>query len=209
MILGVGSGVRFLFMTTAVLGTGNIGGTIGRAFARAGIPTVFGSRHPDTSDIAGDSGARVSSIDAALGEADVVLLAVPAGAVDEILRTHGSALSGKLVIDAANNVGGAVANFAPQVAELAPGARYARAFNTLGWENFANPDFDGIKADLYYSGPAADRSTLERHIEAVGLRPMYVGEGQQDTVDAVLRLWFALAIGQKHGRNLAFRTLTR
>jgi 8-hydroxy-5-deazaflavin:NADPH oxidoreductase len=196
-------------MTTAVLGTGNIGGTIGRAFARGGIQTVFGSRHPDTEDVAQDSGAEVRSIEDALAAADVVLLAVPAGAVEEILRTHGSALSGKLVIDAANNMRGAVANFAPQVAELAPGARYARAFNTLGWENFANPEFDGVKADLFYSGPEADRKTLDEHIEAVGLRPVYLGDNQQDTVDGLLRVWFALAVGQKHGRDLAFRMLTR
>jgi predicted dinucleotide-binding enzyme len=184
-------------MTTAVIGTGNIGGTLGRAFARGGIPTVFGSRQPS------------DSIAEAVAQAEVVLLALPAGAVEDFLRTHGPALSGKLVIDAANNVGGAVANHAQLVASLAPGARYARAFNTLGWENFENPAFDGVPADLFYSCLTGDRDTLDAHIAAVGLRPMYCGEDQHDTVDAVLRLWFTLAIGQKHGRNLAFRTLTR
>lgn len=187
-------------MTTAVIGTGNIGGTLGRAFARGGIPTVFGSRHP--------SGDAVSIADA-VAQADVVLLALPAGAVEDFLRTNGAALAGKLVIDAANNVGAPVANHAQLVAQLAPDARYARAFNTLGWENFENPVFDGVPADLFFSGPAGDRDTLEAHITAVGLRPMYCGENQHDTVDAVLRLWFALAIGQKHGRHLAFRTLTQ
>ncbi len=187
-------------MTTAVIGSGKIGGTLGRAFARRGIPTVFGSRHP--------SGDLVSIPDA-LAQADVVLLALPAGAVEDFLRTHGPALAGKLVIDAANNVGAPVAHHARLVAELAPEARYARAFNSLGWENFENPDFDGVPADLFYSGPAADRETMDAHIAAVGLRPMYCGDNQHDAVDAVLRLWFALAIGQKHGRNLAFRTLMR
>src|SRR3954453_16598195 len=187
-------------MTTAVIGTGNIGGTLGRAFARAGIPTGFGSRHPSGGSIA---------IPYLLAQDDVVLLALPAGAVEDFLRTHGAALAGKLVIDAANNVAAPVANHAALVASLAPQARYARAFNTLGWENFENPAFDGVPADLFYSGPAEDRDTLDAHIAAVGLRPMYGGDNQHDTVDAVLRLWFALAIGQKHGRHLAFRTLTR
>src|SRR5689334_16306269 len=191
-------------MTTAVIGTGNIGGTLGRAFARGGIPTVFGSRHPS-----GSAGGDVLPVGDALAQADVVLLALPAGAVEDFLRSYGSALAGKLVIDAANNVGAPVANHAALVASLAPEARYARAFNTLGWENFENPTFDGVPADLFYSGPESDRETLDAHIAAVGLRPMYCGEDQHDTVDAVLRLWFALAIGQKHGRHLAFRTLTR
>lgn len=196
-------------MTIAVIGTGFIGGTLGRAFARAGLATVFGSRHPEDTSVAGDSGATTADIPSAIAGADTVLLALPAGAVEDLLRTHGAALDGKLVVDAANNIGGAVANHAALVARFVPGARYARAFNTLGGENFANPVFDGVAADLFYSCAEPDRETLERLISAVGLRPMYVGEDQQDVVDGVLRLWFALAIGQGHGRNLAFRTLTR
>jgi 8-hydroxy-5-deazaflavin:NADPH oxidoreductase len=46
-------------------------------------------------------------------------------------------------------------------------------------------------------------------MRAVGLRPMYVGDGQQDVVDGAMRLWFALAFAQGHGRNLAFRILER
>ncbi|HEX5120536.1 MAG TPA: NAD(P)-binding domain-containing protein [Pseudonocardiaceae bacterium] len=196
-------------MTTAVIGTGFIGGTLGRAFARAGLPTVFGSRTPGTDTTAQDSGATVAGIAEAIAQADAVVLAVPAGAVADLLTSHGDALAGKLVIDAANNIGGPVAHHAEAVARLAPQARYARAFNTLGGENLADPDFDGTPADMYYSAPEPDRSTLEILINAAGLRPVYLGDGQQDTVDGVLRLWFALAIGQGRGRRLAFHTMTR
>lgn len=196
-------------MTVAVIGTGFIGGTVGRAFARAGHPTVFGSRSPETDTAAQDSGATTASVSDAIAQADIVVLALPAGAVKDLLATHGDALAGKLVVDAANNVGGPVAHHADLVARHAPKARYARAFNTLGGENLAAPDFDGVQADMYYSGPRGDRETLDALIAAVGLRPMYLGEGQQDTVDGVLRLWFALAVSQGHGRHLAFRTLSR
>jgi predicted dinucleotide-binding enzyme len=196
-------------MTTAVIGTGFIGGTLGRAFAAAGIPTVFGSRNPDDVAVAGDTGATVRSTADAVATADVVVLAQPSSAVEDFLRAHSDDLAGKLVVDATNNVGASVANNAAAVALHAPKARYARAFNTLGGENFADPDFGGITADLFFSAQPVDRDTLTRHIEAVGLRPMYLGDDQQDTVDGVLRLWFALAVGQGMGRNLAFTTLTR
>jgi predicted dinucleotide-binding enzyme len=196
-------------MTIAVIGTGFIGGTLGRAFARAGHATVFGTRNPADGTVAGGSGATTASVGDAIGAADTIVIAIPAAAVEELLRTNGDALAGKLVVDAANNVGGPVANHADLVARYAPGARYARAFNTLGGENFADPIFDGVPADLFYSSAAADRATLDTLITAVGLRPMYLGENQHDTVDGVLRLWFALAVGQGHGRHLAFRTLTR
>jgi predicted dinucleotide-binding enzyme len=196
-------------MSTAVIGTGFIGGTLGRAFARAGLPTVFGSRDPARDEAAADSGARVAAIADAVAEADTVVLAIPASAVEAFLTDHGASLAGKLVVDAANDVGGPVAHHAEAVARLAPQARYARAFNTLGGENLADPDFDGVRADMFFSARAEDRPALEELIRAVGLRPMYLGEGQQDVVDGVLRLWFALAVGQGHGRQLAFRTLTR
>ncbi|WP_084724503.1 NAD(P)-binding domain-containing protein [Streptacidiphilus melanogenes] len=81
--------------TTAVIGTGNIGGTLGRAFARAGHAVVFGSRDPAASDAAGDTAAKVATPAEAVAAADTVLLAIPAGDVEEFLRTHADALAGK------------------------------------------------------------------------------------------------------------------
>ncbi|MGH3375266.1 MAG: NADPH-dependent F420 reductase [Actinoallomurus sp.] len=196
-------------MTTAVIGAGFIGGTLGRAFASAGITTVLGSRTPGHHSAASTSGATVTTIEKAISVAQTVLLALPASAMEDFLRTHGDALTGRLVIDATNSLAGPVAHHAQAVATHAPKARYARAFNTLGGENLADPDFAGTPADLFYSCDPDDRPVLEELITAVGLHPMYLGENQHDTVDGVLRLWFALAIGQGHGRHLAFHTLTR
>lgn len=195
-------------MTIAVVGTGFIGGTLGRVFAAAGRTTVFGSRHPEDDSVVGDSGATVAAIGAAIAAADIVVLALPPSGVEDLLRTHGAALAGKVVVDAVNNLGGPIAHQADLVARYAPDARYARAFNTLGGENFAEPDFGGTAADLFYSASEQDRAALDDIIAAIGLRPMYLGEGKHEVVDGVLRLWFALAVGQGHGRHLAFRTLT-
>lgn len=196
-------------MTTAVIGTGFIGGTLGRAFARTGLPTVFGSRTPSSDTAARDSGATIASIAEAIARADTIVLAIPANAVEDLLTSHGDALAGKLVIDATNDINGPVAHHADAVARLAPTARYARAFNTLGGENLANPDFNGTPADMFYSAPEPDRPTLDTLISAAALRPIYLGDGQHDTVDGVLRLWFALAISQGRGRHLAFHTMAR
>jgi 8-hydroxy-5-deazaflavin:NADPH oxidoreductase len=184
-------------MRIAVIGTGNIGATVGAALANAGHDVAMGSRKPSEAAV---------DIPTALDRADAVLLAIPARAVGELLATHGAALDGKLVIDATNNVGGTPANAAAAITEAAPRARYVRAFNTLGWENFAHPTFDGVAADLFFSAPEADREIVEGLIADVGLRPAYLGAGKQDVVDSVLPLWFTLAQlrGQRH---LAFRIL--
>jgi hypothetical protein len=85
--------------------------------------------------------------------------------------------------------------------------RYARAFNTLGGENMADPVFDGGPADMFFSCPEADRQTVESVIETVGLRPIFVGPDREELVDCVFRLWVALAMTQGRGRRLAFRVL--
>ena len=90
---------------------------------------------------------------------------------------------------------------------LPPAVRYARAFNTLGGENMAEPVFADGRADMFFSAPEADRSTVEEVIQGVGLRPVFVGEDQEDLVDTLFRLWIALAVRQGRGRRLAFRLL--
>jgi predicted dinucleotide-binding enzyme len=64
-------------MKVAVIGTGNIGGTLGRAFAGAGHDVTFGSRSPGDDQVAQGTAARVSDVAGALDGADAVVLAIP------------------------------------------------------------------------------------------------------------------------------------
>src|SRR5436305_1740618 len=115
-------------MQIAVIGTGFIGGILGRALADSGHQVTFGSRHPESDDVAGATTATVASIGDALARGEVVILALPGAAVHELTADHGDALVGKLVIDATNQLGQPVANCR---AALPSSVRYARAFNTL------------------------------------------------------------------------------
>ena len=193
-------------MDIAVIGTGFIGGTLGRALSSAGHSVTFGSRHPDDDAVAGGTSATVTSPATALASADVVILALPGGAVEDLTRAHGAALAGMLVIDATNRMGEPVANAR---ASLPPTVRYARAFNTLGGENMADPVFADGRADMFFSAPADDRGTVEAVIEGVGLRPVYVGADEEAVIDCLFRLWIALAVRQGRGRRLALRLLER
>jgi predicted dinucleotide-binding enzyme len=193
-------------MDIAIVGTGFIGGTLGRALAQAGHRVTFGSRHAQDDDVAGDTSAVVSSIDGALDAGDVIIVAIPGSAVSELGSTHRAALAGKLVIDATNRMGAPVAN---SRAALPPTVRYARAFNTLGGENFGDPVFEDGPADLFFSAPEDHRLTVETIIKGVGLRPIYVGADEEEIIDCLFRLWIALAVKQGRGRRLALRLLQR
>jgi predicted dinucleotide-binding enzyme len=135
----------------------------------------------------------------------IVLLALPGPSVADLVAEHGPALAGKLVIDATNQMGAPVANAR---ASLPPATRYARAFNTLGGENMAEPAFaDGQRADMFFSAPDGDRPVVEEVISGVGLRPIYLGADQEALVDAMFQVWVALAFNQGRGRRLAFKLL--
>lgn len=195
-------------MRIAVIGRGQVGGSVGRAAANAGHVVVFGSRHPSDEASAAVSPATVGTVSEAIEGADVVVVAVPGRSVEAFAHEFGDLLAGKLVVDAANRMGGpGPLHSAAVFAEHAPRARYARAFNTLGWENFAEPSIGGVQADLFFSSADADRREVEALVLGVGLRPVFVGPDQHDLLDGVLRLWFALAVGQDRGRHLAFKVL--
>jgi len=49
-------------MDVAVVGTGYIGGILGRALARAGHTVTFGSRHAEDDDVAADTTASVATL---------------------------------------------------------------------------------------------------------------------------------------------------
>jgi predicted dinucleotide-binding enzyme len=152
----------------------------------------------------------VEKILEAVGSAEAVVLAIPGGGVEDLLDAYGASLDGKLLLDATNKLPGDKLHQVPLLEARLPAARVFRAFNTLGWENFAEPVIDGEVADLFYSGPDGDdRSAVEELIASVGLRPVYVGAGAEgaDILDGVARLWFALALGRGRGRHIAFRTL--
>jgi 8-hydroxy-5-deazaflavin:NADPH oxidoreductase len=128
-----------------VIGSGNIGEAIGRAWRSAGHDVVYASRAP--------APPRTVAIADAIAGADVVLLALPGAGVPQLLAEHGPGLDGRVVIDATNDVGGERLHHADSYAEAAPGARFVRAFNTLGFEMFADPSIAGEVADLFWCGP--------------------------------------------------------
>lgn len=199
----------------AVLGAGKIGGTLGRTWVGAGNTVTFGVSDPNgqhAQEIKADLGNRaaIRTIAEALADAEVVVFAIPGATMADTITANAPALANKLVIDAANRMGEPTANSLEDFRRHAPSARYVRAFNTLGWENFADPLFDGVAADLIYAGPEADRPLVERLIAEIGLHPVWLGDADQaSAVDSLLRIWFTLAIQRGLGRHLAFKVLTR
>jgi predicted dinucleotide-binding enzyme len=203
-------------MDIAILGAGKIGGTLGKKWAAAGHTIRFGVRDPHKSSIrelTGQMAGRASagSVAEAIDFGEVVLFAIPGSAMEATIVAYAETLDGKIAIDAANKIGSTVVNSLPIFTSQTPNALVFRAFNALGWENFEDPLFDGVPADLFYTGPDGPaRQKVEGLITDVGLRPVYLGGPEQtELTDDLLGLWFTLAVGRKFGRRIAFKLLQK
>src|SRR5262249_10992249 len=129
-------------MHIAVLGSGNMGGTLGRLFAGAGHTVAFSySRDPEKLErlarMAGPRASVASPADA-VADADVGRLTVPRGQVACVLRSARD-LRGKILVDVTNPLTpsddalaiGHKRSGAEVVAQRARGARVVKAFNTV------------------------------------------------------------------------------
>jgi len=213
----------------AILGAGDVGGTLGRKWARAGHTIAFGVKNPASEkaqSLREELGEHVliGSPTEALAKSDIVLLAVPGAAVEEIIAIHAPLLDHKIIIDATNQItrgkseatkqwqGQGALNSLSPLRTHAPDAQVYRAFNIYAWEAFAEPIYNGIQADLFYCGPEGEALTvIEQLIAEIGLRPMRLGDLDQiEVVDEILRLWATLALFQGMGRDrVALKVLTR
>lgn len=202
-------------MKIAVLGSGKIGGTLGKKWAQAGHEICFGVRDPNKAEVkelvASLGGkARAGSMSEAIAFGEVVLFAIPGSSMDQTIRANAKALDAKLIVDAANKFGGAATHSLGVFAASTPRAKAFRAFNTYGWENFAEPVIGGQAGDMFFCGPDGEaRAQMEQLISDVGLHPVYVGGPEQaDVVDGVLKLWFTLVSQRKMSRRLMFKILS-
>ena len=136
-------------MRIGVIGSGRIGSTIGGLWAKAGHEVMFSDRDAATAKRAAaeaGSRARTGTPKEAAAFGDVVLIAVPYGALPAVSKDVGGLLKGKVVVDPNNPVPSrdgdmAVAarekGAAVSTAAILPGARLVRTFNSWGYSTMA------------------------------------------------------------------------
>lgn len=200
-------------MKIGILGAGNIGGTLGRKWLAAGHTIVFGVRDlnsPKTiSTLNQAKGATAADVSTSIRESDAILFSVPWKIVPEIAQANAAGLNGKLLIDATNNFAGPVINNLSVLSESAPDAKIYRAFNSLGWDVFANPVIQNQTVDMFYSGPDGEpRSQIHGLIEQIGLNPIWVGDNDHiQLVDNMGALWVNMVWQRGWKRRSAFKAL--
>jgi 8-hydroxy-5-deazaflavin:NADPH oxidoreductase len=209
-------------MKIAVIGTGSVGGTLGRRWAELGHSVCFGVRDVGDADakalvgkIKGD--VRLASVRDAAKDAEVVVLATPYAANTAAIAAAGD-LSGKILIDVTNPISpnfslatGFTTSGAEEVAKLAPRAKVFKAMNQVGFEVMANPSFGGGKPVIFVAGndPAGKKVVLEL-VSSLGFEAIDAGElAIARLLEPYAMLWIHLMARRNQGRNFAFSLLRR
>ncbi len=210
-------------MNIAVIGTGNVGRTLGTRWARAGHRVVFGSRHPESQKIqqlladVGDN-ACADAPDEAVVASDVVVLATPWDATEDAVRNAGD-LTGKIVVDCTNPLRpdlsglslGHDTSAAEQVAAWATGAHVVKAFNTTGTGNMAAPRYGEAALTMFVCGDdAGARAKVAALAEDLGFEAADAGPLRAARyLEPLAMLWIHLAYAQGFGPDFGFKLLRR
>ncbi|MBC7893028.1 MAG: NAD(P)-binding domain-containing protein [Sphingobacteriaceae bacterium] len=204
-------------MNIAIIGSGHIGGTLAQGWANAGHTITFGVR--DLDQFKGKDLLKLPRISAtpiadAAAFSEVILIAATPTATREIAESLGD-VSGKIILDAMNSVRGQAGEFASSAEALRAythGAEVVKCFNSTGWENMADPIYDGLAADMFMAGSSARGKAVARQL-ALDLSFAncydFGGDDKIPLLEQFALAWITLAIVQKQGRGLAFKVLKR
>ena len=175
----------------AVIGLGNIGQVVATNLVKGNRPVIVAGRTlSKAQEFAGKLGklAQVSTIEAAIKEADIVVLSIWFSTIKEFLVQYATELQGKIIIDPSNPIapdgkGGFVKIIGEQesagqiLAGLLPkGAKLAKVLGTLGAATLANAAHQQPEQVLFY---ATDDTSVNGAIELLildsGFAPFRVG----------------------------------
>jgi predicted dinucleotide-binding enzyme len=155
-------------MKVGVLGSGTVARVLAAGFLKHGHQVMVGTRTPaKLSDwVQQNSRGRIGSFGDAAKSAEVVVLAVKGTAAADALRASGADnLAGKTVIDVTNPIADApptngVLKYFTDLNESSmerlqrefAGARFVKAFNSVGSACMVNPQFKGGKPTMFICG---------------------------------------------------------
>jgi NADPH-dependent F420 reductase len=209
-------------MKIAVIGTGNVGSTLGKSWAAKGHQIIFGTRDPNgakVQDLLETAGSNASAavIEEAVAAADIVVLATPWDATRQIVEAV-AGWTGKIVVDCTNPIApglqlalGTTTSGGEQVAAWAAGARVVKAFNTTGTENMADPIYNSQPITMFICGDDAEaKAVVTQLAEDLGFEVADVGPLMSARfLEPMALVWIRLAAVQGWGRDMAFKIIKR
>lgn len=205
-------------MKIAIIGTGNVGGALATAWSKAGHIILLGVQDIGNfkgKELLNNSNTSVHSIQKAVNEAEIILIATPAPAAVEVARSLGDT-SGKIIIDAMNIVMGrgpaGFTNTADAILANSATRDVVKSFNTTGFNNMQNPMYGNIAIDMFMAGDSSNGKKIIRQLALdAGFAECYDVGGNDKflLMEQFAFFWINLAMMRGQGRDIGFKLLKR
>jgi predicted dinucleotide-binding enzyme len=211
-------------VTIAFIGYGHVGAPLADHLQRLGHRVTLAADDANSDSVrkalARNAGLAVAPPADAVKGADVVFLATPFQANEDVLKRLAGDLKDKILVDCTNPVGpGLTHGFksaqsgSEMVQALVPDALVVKAFSIYGFENFessAYPAYD-IKPVMMYCGrDAAAKKAVGELIAQLGWEPLDVGGLEQALhLEHMTLLWVRMVRVNGASPHLVWAALRR
>jgi predicted dinucleotide-binding enzyme len=207
-------------MSIGIIGAGNVGSALGRAWLGAGEDVLFGIPNPSDPKYGSLPRERLRTPAAAAQDAEVVVLATPWPATEVAVKSLGD-LSGKILVDCTNPLGmgldglelvlGHSISGGERVAAWASGAAVFKTLNQTGAENMAKASSFPIRPVMFVAGDdSARKPVVLALIEKLGFAAVDAGPLRvARLLEAYGMLWIDQALYRGRGTHVAFALVER
>jgi 8-hydroxy-5-deazaflavin:NADPH oxidoreductase len=197
-------------MKIAILGFGNVGKQFANLFSRAGYEIIIGLRSAPSQELPYPS----ATFKEAAKVADVLAIAIPFMACNDVLPELAAATSGKIVIDSTNPLNadwspkllGQENSASEEISRLLPEAHVVKAFNTIFADVMNKPVRNGqaiaafIAGDHYEAKQKVIALASDIGYVPIDTGPLYTAR----YLESMAHLNIQIAIGQGGGTDAAF-----
>lgn len=205
-------------MKIAIVGTGHVGGALAARWAAKGHEVNLGVRNVSgftDAELLSQPNTKVYTIEQAVRHSDVILLATPATATVEVVKSLGNT-TGKIIIDAMNIVRGrgpeGYKHTTDAILENTQTRDVVKCFNTTGFNNMRNPKYGDLSLDMFVAGDSEKgKQAAIALARDAGFADCYSigGNDKFELMEQFALFWINLAMFQGQGREIGFKLLKR
>lgn len=202
----------------AVIGTGDMGDSLGPRFAELGYRVVYGSRTPDSDKVkalvarTGDDASATTQLEAAQ-QGDIILTLVPWPAMVTVAQSLGN-LDGKIIIDVSMPFDQGDDGYPQHLLDTSsaemiqgwnPGAKVVKTFATLGSQVIDEPMIEGGIVSVPIASDHKDaKEEVARIVADMGLDPVDFGPLRMSREIEILQMIYMIPLVQNRPEHWEF-----
>ena len=207
-------------MKIAIIGAGNVGSALGRAWLAGGEDVIFGVPNPADPKYRSLPAERLRTAPEAARNAELIVLAAPWPSTEAAVKSLGD-LSGKIVIDCTNPLGmgpdglelvlGHTTSAGEQVASWARPAAVFKTLNQIGAENLDKAALFPVRPVMFVAGDDPSKKPIVMSLVAkLGFEPVDAGPLRiARLLEPYGMLWIDQALNRGRGQSFGFAITSR